>query len=293
VDNASSGIIGIATSDSIPDTLVKRDGAAASAFASLSISNAPVSGTDAANKAYVDNFMQGMIWKEGCDYKTVAPLPAYTKSGVQPGVTYTANANGVLVVDSMTPNTGDRILLDQTITDPMDGGIFTVSNPGSASAPWVLTRALDAYTLKQGTSTHLRSGSSAGGSAYVLTNESVLVGADAQNWVKLTDSGTSANIANSLVMRGAAGEFSAGAVSVDKLTFNAAGSKMIVLGNDGAPADPNRTDFNGMGSSASGVTYNVTGTNGLPAASLLSAAGKGKEQRPVSRTQPRGRERHT
>jgi hypothetical protein len=231
VDNASAGIIGIATSDSIPDTLVKRDGAASSAFAKVSISNAPVSGTDAANKAYVDNFMQGMIWKEGCDYKTVAPLPAYTKSGVQPGVTYTANANGVLVVDSMTPNTGDRILLDQTITDPMDGGIFTVSNPGSASTPWVLTRALDAYTLKQGTSTHLRSGASAGGSAYVLTNETVLVGADAQSWVKLTDSGTSANIANSLVMRGALGEFSAGTVTVDTVQCTGAASANSITTN--------------------------------------------------------------
>ena len=203
-------------------------------FSSVTVTSSPVSATDATNKAYVDNFMQGMVWKEGTDYKTVAPLPAYTKSGVQPGVTYTANANGVLIIDSMNPKAGDRILLDQTITDPVDCGIFTVSDPGSASTPWVMTRALDAYTLIQGTATALPPGSSAGGSAYVLTNETVLVGTDAQNWVKLTESGTSDNIANSLVRRGALGEFSAGVITVGGFIMPTAGADNKILTYDGA-----------------------------------------------------------
>jgi hypothetical protein len=60
--------------------------------------------------------------------------------GTGVGATLTAPANARLVVDGHTINTGERVLYWQN-TDAKTNGIYYVTDQGSASSKWVLTRA--------------------------------------------------------------------------------------------------------------------------------------------------------
>lgn len=87
----------------------------------------PSSATDAANKGYVDNAVQGLSWKQAVRVATTAN-----------GTLASAFENGD-TIDGVTLVTGDRILLKDQSTGA-DNGIYTVNASG---AP---TRALDANT---------------------------------------------------------------------------------------------------------------------------------------------------
>jgi hypothetical protein len=73
----------------------------------------PTTGTDAANKTYVDTVAQGLSQKPTAQVATTGALPANTyangTSGV--GATLTANANGALTVDGYAVAAGDRVLV--------------------------------------------------------------------------------------------------------------------------------------------------------------------------------------
>lgn len=90
----------------------------------------PVSGTDAATKAYVDALSQGINWK--------APVRAATTAN---GTLASAFANAS-IVDGVTLVTGDRILLKNQ-TAGQENGIYVVAASG---AP---TRATDADTAAE------------------------------------------------------------------------------------------------------------------------------------------------
>jgi hypothetical protein len=60
--------------------------------------------------------------------------------GTGVGATLTAPSNARLIVDSHTLNTGERVLYWQN-TDAKTNGVYYVTNEGSASTKWVLTRA--------------------------------------------------------------------------------------------------------------------------------------------------------
>ena len=60
--------------------------------------------------------------------------------GTGVGATLTAPSNARLVVDSHTLNTGERVLYWQN-TDAKTNGVYYVTDQGSASSKWVLTRA--------------------------------------------------------------------------------------------------------------------------------------------------------
>jgi hypothetical protein len=87
----------------------------------------PSSGTDAANKTYVDNAVQGLSWKQAVRVATTTT-----------GTLASAYENGD-TVDGVTLATGDRILIKDQGTGS-ENGIYTVNASG---AP---TRATDANT---------------------------------------------------------------------------------------------------------------------------------------------------
>ena len=60
--------------------------------------------------------------------------------GTGVGATLTAPSNARLVVDGHTLNTGERVLYWQN-TDATTNGVYYVTDQGSASTKWVLTRA--------------------------------------------------------------------------------------------------------------------------------------------------------
>lgn len=121
----------------------------------------PTSNTDIANKQYVDNLVVAAI-----HYHT----PVRVESPVNLTATYNNGSSGVgatltnsgaqaaLVVDGITVNVNDRVLVYQQ-TDQTQNGIYVVTDTGSGSTNWVLTRATDADSYGLASPTELGEGS--------------------------------------------------------------------------------------------------------------------------------------
>jgi hypothetical protein len=116
---------------------------AAVSFGSQNITNLldPTSPQMAATKNYVDTVAQGLSVKPSVALATTAALPANTYSG---GV-LTESANGALTVDGTAVSAGQRILVQNEAT-AANNGIYVVTNAGSGSAAYVLTRSTDMNT---------------------------------------------------------------------------------------------------------------------------------------------------
>ena len=101
----------------------------------------------AATKKYVDTIATGLDPKNSVRVATTTPLPAYTYnngvSGV--GATITATANGALTtIDGITLIAGNRLLVkDETGANEPYNGVYDVTDAGSGTTPFVLTRSID------------------------------------------------------------------------------------------------------------------------------------------------------
>jgi hypothetical protein len=108
------------------------------------ITTAPTSGTDIVNKTYADAIASGINFHQSCRLATTTALAVNTynhgTSGV--GATLTANANGALSVDGVAVALNNRILVKNEVTQA-NNGVYTVTQTGSAGAPYILTRATD------------------------------------------------------------------------------------------------------------------------------------------------------
>lgn len=104
----------------------------------------PTNANDLVNKTYADSLSAGINFHEACKYATATALAACTyangTSGV--GATLTGNANGALSVDGFTPATTNRILVKNQAS-AFQNGVYTVTQVGDGSNPFILTRALD------------------------------------------------------------------------------------------------------------------------------------------------------
>lgn len=104
----------------------------------------PTNANDLVNKTYADSLSAGINFHEACKYATATALAACTyangTSGV--GATLTGNANGALSVDGFTPATTNRILVKNQAS-AFQNGVYTVTQVGNGSTPFILTRALD------------------------------------------------------------------------------------------------------------------------------------------------------
>lgn len=156
----------------------------------------PVSAQDAATKAYVDATAQGLIVKDSCRGATAAALAAYTYANGTAGVgaTITANANGALILDtSVTVVATDRVLVkNETAGDAAYNGIYVVTNPGSAGAAFVLTRAADMNQAAEfaGSFTFIEEGTANADSGFVCTTDNpVTVGTTAISFVQFSGAG--------------------------------------------------------------------------------------------------------
>ena len=104
----------------------------------------PVNAQDAVNLRTLMNYISGLSDRPEVAYASTAALPANTygngASGV--GATLTASANGALTVDGQAVAAGQRILVKDEAT-AAHNGIYVVTNAGSGTAAYVLTRAND------------------------------------------------------------------------------------------------------------------------------------------------------
>lgn len=108
------------------------------------ISATPTNGTDIVNKTYADSIAAGINFHQSVRLATAAALPANTynngSSGV--GATLTGNANGALSVDGVAVVVGNRILVKNEVAGA-NNGVYTVTQVGNGSTPYILTRATD------------------------------------------------------------------------------------------------------------------------------------------------------
>ena len=82
--------------------------------------------------------------------------PVRVNSGI--GATLTATANGGLVVDGVSLVAGNRVLVRDQLNQ-IQNGVYSVTDAGNVSAPYILTRSSDTNTYEPDTSTGLDQGS--------------------------------------------------------------------------------------------------------------------------------------
>jgi hypothetical protein len=113
----------------------------------------------------------GSSYKFPVRLATNAALAAYTRVGN----VITADANGALGnIDGVAAALSDRVLLTSAGTaSDVDNGLYVVSDLGSGSTPWVLTRADDANEdgeIVGGMLVPVQDGTNDGGEIYLCTN---------------------------------------------------------------------------------------------------------------------------
>ena len=146
------------------------------------VATTPSSGTDIANKAYVDTVAAAGIHYHTPVYvespNTAGNLNAtYNNGTAGVGATLTnAGTQATLVIDGVTLSGGERVLIYNQ-TNQFENGVYTVTNAGSPSTNWVLTRATDADTyspyspnsLGQGDAFYVTAGNTGAGEGYICT----------------------------------------------------------------------------------------------------------------------------
>mgnify|MGYP001204544401 CR=1 FL=1 len=136
--------------------------------ARITNAGAPVNSDDLATKGYVDSQTTGLDVKGSVRAATQGNLATSYSTGAQ---TLTANSNGAIVVDTVSLNLGDRVLVHLQTTGSQNG-IYTVTTIGDGSTPFVLTRASDFNTTAEigaGSFTYVEEGVGHIGKSFVQT----------------------------------------------------------------------------------------------------------------------------
>lgn len=179
VDNINLNGNTISTTDVNGDLVLSPNGTGSVDVADSRIKGVatPVNATDAANKAYVDNAVTGLTFKQS------ANLFANTNVALT-GSTATLVIDGHSALDSA--DNGYRILLTAQNTSSQNG-IYVYSDNGTTYA---LTRSTDAdvYTELVGASIYIVEGTTYGQTGWVQTNH-YLTDFSGQTWVQFSGSG--------------------------------------------------------------------------------------------------------
>lgn len=151
------------------------------------VATTPSSGTDIVNKTYVDTLAaSGIHFHQPVRVESPINLNAtYNQpggAGVGVGATLTnAGTQVALVIDGVTMAVNDRVLVYQQTTQTQNG-IYVVSDVGSGSTNWVLTRSSDADTyvinsaagLSEGSTVFVTQGATGAGETYTCSVTGVI-----------------------------------------------------------------------------------------------------------------------
>lgn len=227
----------------------------------------PVAALGAATKQYVDTVAAGLNVHASCITATTAALPASTYnngiSGV--GATLTANANGDIgtVGGYASLALNDRVLVkDQG--NQIENGIYVVTDLGSVSTPWILTRSSDmdgspSSELRSGDYTFIEDGTIANTQWAVTTPNPIVVGTSLIAFTQISGAAsyaagvgidiTGLTISNIGVLSNIAGT----GIGVSGPTGN------VTITNTGVTSLTAGTNI-GLSGSTGNVTVSVTGT---------------------------------
>ncbi len=103
----------------------------------LILSGNPTASLQAATKQYVDNVAEGITFQAAVTAASTADMGGIYAGN--PNYTLTEIGNGVLVVDGVNMQNGQRVLVKNQTTASQNG-VYDVTDAGSISTPWVLTR---------------------------------------------------------------------------------------------------------------------------------------------------------
>jgi hypothetical protein len=138
----------------------------------------------AATKEYVDTIAAaGLHYHDPVRVEQEGNLSAtYSNGTAGVGATLTNNSTqAALTIDGVALSLNDRVLIYEQ-TDATQNGVYTVTNVGSASTNWVLTRATDADSygasdpnaLGQGDAFFVLEGDAGAGELYVMNTEGTI-----------------------------------------------------------------------------------------------------------------------
>jgi hypothetical protein len=198
---------------------------------SVTVTQDPVSNLQLATKQYVDTLVSsGIHFHTPVRVESPTPLNAtYNQpggAGVGVGATLTnAGTQAALVIDGVTVAVNDRVLI-YTQTNATQNGVYVVTNVGSGSTNWVLTRSSDTdtygivgpTTLSEGSTFFVQQGTTGAGETYTCNTQGVIVfGTTNINFVQISATqiysagtglnltGTTFSIANTAVTAGTYG----------------------------------------------------------------------------------------
>jgi hypothetical protein len=195
-------------------------------FNSYKITNlaTPTASTDAATKGYVDSVAEGLHIHASVLAATTANLNATYDNGTSGvGATLTnAGTQAALVIDGVTLSVSDRVLVKNQTTGAQNG-IYTVTDTGSVSTNWVLTRATDfnsSAEIQGGDFVFVTGGTVYDNTGWVQTATSVTVGTTPIVWQQFSGAGTY-TASNGVQLVGS--DFSGVVVASGGLTVGASG----------------------------------------------------------------------
>jgi hypothetical protein len=238
----------------------------------LTLNQDPTAALQAATKQYVDTIAAaGIHYHDPVRVEREGNLTAtYNNGTAGVGATLTnSGTQAALVIDGVTLNSADRVLVYEQ-TDQTQNGVYTVTNTGSASTNWVLTRATDADSygpsdpdsLGQGDAFFVQEGAAGAGETYVMNTEGTITFGTTNITFAQFSSAQIYSAGDGLTLTGVT--FAAGAGT--GVTVNA---NDIAIGQDvGTSAN---VTFNTVNADLTGdVTGNVTG-NSSTASALQTA----------------------
>jgi hypothetical protein len=144
----------------------------------------PTLALQAATKQYVDTLVaSGIHFHQPVRVENPANLNAtYDNGTAGVGATLTnAGAQVALVIDGVTVDVDDRVLVYEQ-TDQTQNGVYVVTDTGSGSTNWVLTRSDDADTyvindangLSEGSTVFVQQGATGAGETYTCNTSGVI-----------------------------------------------------------------------------------------------------------------------
>jgi len=151
--------------------------------------SATYSGTgadDLVTKGYVDAIAAGIQPKAGCRVATTTQLAAnFTNPSGATFGTITATSNGAISIDGVTLSVTNRVLVkngctNQATDTSIANGLYTVTDTGSVSTPYILLRSTDAdgtpaSDVTSGIYTYILEGTVNASTAYILTTPNPIV----------------------------------------------------------------------------------------------------------------------